>query len=124
MARELHRAGYAVTAHVPTTVNIIRYETALTINPQELAMMRNNRRTRPARSSKAAPNSQATRRGKPLRRPLNVPYQPTPEDIEAACARIREGWRESERRQRAGLSPVPRAIVPMQLTPGVLDGRR
>jgi hypothetical protein len=31
---------------------------------------------------------------------------PSPEEIAAACAEIREGWSEAEHRIRAGLAPV------------------
>jgi hypothetical protein len=56
--------------------------------------------------------------------PPNTPYQPTHDEIRAACARIRAGWDESERRKRAGL-PLEYGLVELAtVTPGVLEGRR
>jgi hypothetical protein len=36
-----------------------------------------------------------------------VPYLPTPEEIEAAAAQIRETWSEAELYRRAGLTRAP-----------------
>ncbi|HVC95782.1 MAG TPA: hypothetical protein VND64_18965 [Pirellulales bacterium] len=56
--------------------------------------------------------------------PPNSSYQPTHDEIRAACMRIRAGWDESERRKRAGLPPEYGLVELAMVTPGVLEGRR
>ena len=56
--------------------------------------------------------------------PPNTFYQPTNDEIRAACARIRAGWDESERRKRAGLPREHDLVELAMVTLGVLEGRR
>lgn len=56
--------------------------------------------------------------------PPNIPHEPTPDEIRAACERIREGWGESESRKRAGLPPEGTTLQLSAIALGVLDGRR
>jgi hypothetical protein len=50
------------------------------------------------------------------------PTDPAPDEIEAACLRIRQGWSEAVARERLGLPPGPRWAVPcVELPPGVIE---
>jgi hypothetical protein len=66
----------------------------------------------------------SVRRSPPPNSPPNTSYEPTDDEIRAACARIRAGWDESERRKRAGLPPEYGLVELATVTPGVLEGRR
>jgi hypothetical protein len=54
----------------------------------------------------------------------NAPHAPSLDEIRDACAKIRAGWGEAERRKRAGMSAEVAAVEMRTVTPGVLDGRR
>jgi hypothetical protein len=58
------------------------------------------------------------------RRLPNAPHVPSLDEIREACAKIRSGWCEAERRKRAGMSAEAAAVEMRTVTPGVLDGRR
>jgi hypothetical protein len=61
---------------------------------------------------------------KSVRHLPNTPRVPSLDEIQEACAKIRAGWGEAERRKRAGMSPEAAAVEIRMVTPGVLDGRR
>jgi hypothetical protein len=51
-------------------------------------------------------------------------YDPTPEDIESACVRIRAGWSQRVRRRRSGKSRREGGVPTQVTTAQPLDGRR
>ncbi|HVC92845.1 MAG TPA: hypothetical protein VND64_04095 [Pirellulales bacterium] len=65
------------------------------------------------------PQSSAHRRSA-----ANTAYLPMHDEIVAACARIRAGWDESERRKRAALPPRHNWVELATVTLGVLEGRQ